>query len=297
MYNSNDVGRATKGAALTLLCKLYMREHQWQKALDATTQIMALNQYSLFPSYAGLFAENNKWCAESIFSAMADVLVDGVEIKNHFGPLNSLEVTNRWQFFGLPWYMFNTFDLNDDRREMYFYDYIGKNNVRYHQAPPGQTSPPAGEYYLPDAATKKFADPDGPDTYLDGHVFPILRYADVLLCRAEALNELNGPNTESINLINQVKKRSNADELGAASGFSKESLREAILQERGWEFVFECKRRQDLIRMARYEEKVNAYLTAAGLTPSIKIATDKYFPYPQSQVDLNSYLKNDGRRN
>ncbi len=297
VYNSNDVGRATKGAALTLLAKLYMREHEWQKVIDVTQDIMDLNQYTLYPSYAGLFAESNKWCSENIFSALADELVDGVEIKNHFGPLNNNEVSNRWQYFALPWYMFNTIDETDDRREMFFYDYIGTNGMRYHQAPPGETTPTAGEYYLPDVATKKFADPNGPDTYLDGHVFPILRYADVLLSRAEALNELNGPSVESIGLINEVKGRSNAALLGAPSGFSKESLREKILEERSWEFVFECKRRQDLIRTGKYQEKVNAYLTAAGLIPSINDATDKYFPYPQNQVDLNPYLDNTGRRN
>lgn len=297
VYNSNDVGRATKGAALMLLCKLYMREHEWQKALDATTQIMALNQYSLYPSYAGLFAENNKWCSENIFSALADQLVDGVEIKNHFGPLNNKVITDRWQYFGLPWRMFNTFQLVDDRREMYFYTYVGTDGLIYKQGPAGQTTPPAGEYYLSDVATKKFADPTGPDNYLDGHVFPILRYADVLLCRAEALNELNGPSSESINLINQIKNRSHAVALGSASAFTKESLRDALLEERGWEFVFECKRRQDLIRMGKYEQKVNEYLNAIGLQPVINFSKDKYFPYPQGQVDLNANLSNADRRN
>jgi hypothetical protein len=47
-YSTNDVGRATKGAALTLLAKLYLRQHQWQKVLDVTKQVMDLNTYSLF---------------------------------------------------------------------------------------------------------------------------------------------------------------------------------------------------------------------------------------------------------
>lgn len=297
LYSKNDVGRATKGAALTLLCKLYMREHDWPKALDATTQVMALNEYALYPDYAGLFKEDNKWCSENIFSALAEQLVDGVEIKNHFGPLNNTIVRDRWQYFGLPWTMFNTYELSDERREMFFYSYVGTDGLSYKQAPAGQTTPPPGEYYLPDVATKKFADPGGPDNYLDGHVFPIFRYADVLLSRAEALNEINGPTNESINLINQVKSRANASLLGAATGFTKESLRDAILQERGWEFVFECKRRQDLIRMGKYQEKVNEYLSTVGLTPSIDMTRDKYFPYPQSQVDLNPRLSNADRRN
>jgi len=295
IYSSNDIGRATKGAALSLLCKLYMREHQWQKALDLTTEIMKLG-YGLYPSYAGLFAEKNKWCQENIFSALADPLVDAVEIMNHFGPLNNPQVTDRWQYFAVTWYFWNTFAANDDRKQMFYYDYIGTDDLHYMQAPPGQTNPPAGFYYMPDVATTKFADPHGSTTYYDGHVFPILRYADILLCRAEALNELNGPSTEAIGLINQVKDRSHATNLGAPGTFTKETLRDKILQERGWEFFFECKRRQDLIRMGKYESVVNAYLSAVGKVPSIQIARDKYFSYPQAQLDLNKSISNSGRR-
>ncbi|TWF32847.1 putative outer membrane starch-binding protein [Chitinophaga polysaccharea] len=295
IYTTNDVGRATKGAAMSLLCKLYMREHEWQKALDLTTEIMKLG-YDLYPSYAGLFAEKNKWCQESIFSALADPLNDAVEIMNHFGPINNPVVTDRWQYFALTWYFWNTFASNDDRKQMFYYDYIGTDGLHYMQAPAGQTNPPAGFYYMPDVATTKFADPKGSTTYYDGHVFPILRYADILLCRAEALNELNGPTDEAIGLINRVKSRSHATGLGSAATFSKQSLRDAILQERGWEFFFECKRRQDLIRMGKYESVVNTYLTAVGKTASIALPRDKYFPYPQAQADLNKSLNNSDRR-
>lgn len=295
IYTTNDIGRATKGAALSLLCKLYMREHEWQKALDLTTDIMKLG-YGLYPSYAGLFAEKNKWCQENIFSALADPLVDAVEIMNHFGPLNNPQVTDRWQYFAVTWYFWNTYAANDDRKQMFYYDYIGTDGLHYMQAPPGQTNPPDGFYYMPDVATTKFADPKGSTTYYDGHVFPILRYADILLCRAEALNELNGPSIEAIGLINQVKDRSHATNLGAPGTFTKETLRDKILQERGWEFFFECKRRQDLIRMGKYESVVNAYLSAVGKVPSIQIARDKYFSYPQAQVDLNKSISNSGRR-
>lgn len=295
IYSTKDIGRATKGAAMSLLCKLYMREHEWQKALDLTTEIMKLG-YGLYPTYAGLFAEKNKWCQESIFSALADPLNDAVEIMNHFGPINNPVVTDRWQYFAVTWYFWNTFAANDDRKQMFYYDYMGTDDLHYMQAPAGQTTPPKGFYYMPDVATTKFADPKGSTTYYDGHVFPILRYADILLCRAEALNELNGPTGESITLINQVKARSHANALGAAGTFTKASLRDAILQERGWEFFFECKRRQDLIRMDKYQSTVNTYLTAVGKVPSINIAKDKYFPYPQAQVDLNKSLSNSDRR-
>ncbi|MGV3599651.1 MAG: RagB/SusD family nutrient uptake outer membrane protein [Dyadobacter fermentans] len=295
IYKTNDVGRATKGSALALLCKLYMREKQWQKVADITQQIIDLKEYALYPSYSGLFAESNKWCSENIFSALSNNLVDGTEMMNHFGPLNHQEVSNRWQYFAIPWYFWNTFEKNDERREMFYYDYIGTDGLHYVQAPAGQTNPPKGYYYLADVASKKYADPKGSTTYLDGHVFPIIRYADILMCRAEALNELTGPNAESIQLINQVKARSKAKLLGAAGTFTKDALRDAILQERGWEFFFECKRREDLIRMDKYQSVVNTYLSAIGKTPRIDINKHRYFPYPQAQVDINPNLSNTGR--
>ncbi|WP_138475704.1 RagB/SusD family nutrient uptake outer membrane protein [Dyadobacter bucti] len=296
IYTSNDVGRATKGSALALLAKLYLREKEWQKVVDVTKQIMDLKQYELYPSYAKLFAESNKWCSENIFSALSNNLVDATEMMNHFGPINHKEVTDRWQYFAIPWRFWNTFEKNDDRREMFFYDYIGTDGLRYVQPPAGSVNPPAGYYYLPDVASKKYADPEGSTTYLDGHVFPIIRYADILMSRAEALNELNGPNAESIQLVNQVKARSKATLLGAAGTFTKDGLRDAILTERGWEFFFECKRREDLIRMGKYQSMVNTYLTAIGQPARIDINKHKYFPYPQAQVDLNPNLSNSGRQ-
>lgn len=295
IYKTNDVGRATKGSALGLLCKVYLREKNWAKVVEISQQITDLKQYELYPSYEGLFAESNKWCSENMFSALSNNLVDATEIMNHFGPINHTVVTDRWQFFGLPWRFWNTFEKNDLRREMFYYDYVGTDGLRYVQPPAGAVNPPAGYYYLPDVATKKYADPKGSTTYLDGHVFPIIRYADILLSRAEALNELNGPNEESVKLINQVKARSKATLLGAAGTFTKDALRTSILQERGWEFFFECKRREDLMRMDKYQSVVNEYLTAIGKTNRVDINKNRYFPYPQAQVDINPNLSNTGR--
>lgn len=297
IYPTTDVGRASKGAAMTLLMKLYMREKEWQKAADLSKQIMDLNIYALYPSYSGLFKESNLWCSENIFNAMANSIVDGVEIMNHFGPVNNAEVTDRWGWLGVSWYFYDQMEKTDDRRkDMFFVDYMGTDGLKYIEPIPGQATAPAGSTYMPYAYSKKYADPTGSTTYYDGHGFPILRYADVLMCRAEALNELNGPNAESINLINQVKGRSHATLLGGASGFTQQTLRDAILLDRGFEFYFECKRRQDLLRMGKYEEVVNAYLTAIKQQPSITLPRDKYFPYPQKQVDLDANLSNADRR-
>jgi hypothetical protein len=295
IYSSNDVGRATKGAALTLLAKLYMRRHEWQKVVDLTKQVMDLNAYSLYPSYLGLFTEANKWCDENIFSVLCDANTNGAELLNHFGPLNHPVVQNRWQYYAVTWDFYNSFDDADDRKLCFYPLYTGVDGLIYEQPPTLGATPPPGVSYMVDIATKKYADSLGSTTYYDGHSVDILRYADVLLSRAEALNEINGPTSESIDLINQVKSRSHAKTLNLAD-YNQSTLRDAILQERGWEFFYEGKRRADLIRMDKYESIVNGYLTRIGEPANIQMPRDKYFPYPQSQVNLNPNLDNSGRQ-
>jgi hypothetical protein len=114
IYSSNDFGRATKGAALTLLAKLYLREHDWQKAADYSKQVMDMNVYHLYPTYIGLFTKENKWCEENIFSVISDANVNVTEVMNQFGPLNHPVVQNSWQYYAVSWDFYNTFSNQDD---------------------------------------------------------------------------------------------------------------------------------------------------------------------------------------
>lgn len=295
IYPGNDVGRATKGAALTLLAKLYLREKNWQKVSDVTTQVISLNAYSLYPSYSGLFLEGNKWCNENIFSVLSDENVNGTELLNHFAPINHPKLTDRWDYYAVPWDFYHTYGDEDDRKKMFFVSYKGTDGLIYAEAPSRGAIAPTGYTYMPDVATRKYADSTrANNTYYDGHSVDILRYADVLLSRAEALNELIPVSAESITLINQVKARSHA-KLLVATSYTQSTLRDAILQERGWELYYEGKRRADLIRMNKYDVIVNAYLTRVGLTPSIIMPKNTFFPYPQNQVNIDPNLDNSAR--
>ena len=296
IYSSNDFGRATKGAALTLLAKLYLRENQWQKAADLCKQVMDMNVYKLYPTYAGLFTEENKWCEENIFSVISDANVNGTELMNHFGPQNHPVVQNRWQYYAVSWDFYNSFANNDDRKLCFYPKYTGVDGLIYAQPPTLGAPPPDGYFYMADIATKKYADSSSPSValYYDGHSVDILRYADILLSRAEALNNLSGPTQECIDLINEVRERSHATPL-VLGNYTKETLSDAILQERGWEFFYEGKRRADLIRFNKYAEIVNAYLTRIGQPAVIEMPKNRYFPYPQNQVTINPNLDNSGR--
>jgi hypothetical protein len=295
IYSTNDPGRATKGAALTLLGRLYLRQHQWQLSANTMEQVINMGIYQLYPSYSGLFLEANKWCSENIFSVLSDANVNGTELLNHFGPLLHPTIQNRWQYYAVTWYFYHSFNSADDRGKEFFPKYKGVDGLIHMEAPTPTATPPPGYYYMPDVATSKYADSTGSKGYYDGHSVDILRYADVLLSRAEALNELNGPNAESISLINQVKARSHAVLLNLGD-YTQTTLRAAIAQERGWEFFYEGKRRADLKRMGLYDVVTNAYLQSIGSTNRVVLPEDEYFPYPLSQVQINPNLSNAGRQ-
>lgn len=80
----------------------------------------------------------------------------------------------------------------------------------------------------------------------------ILRYSDVLLLYAEALNEWKGPQAEAFEALNIVRRRGFGDNNHDITGLDQEGLRQAIRQERAYELCFEGHRKQDLIRWGVY---------------------------------------------
>ena len=91
--------------------------------------------------------------------------------------------------------------------------------------------------------------------------FPYMRYADVLLMNAEAINELEGPTKEAQEPLRQVRSRA-FDDQGAVNTYvttaacSKETFLQAVLDERKWEFAGENIRWRDLVRNNLYSQEV-----------------------------------------
>lgn len=102
----------------------------------------------------------------------------------------------------------------------------------------------------------KYGEDPASDGLFAGNDVVLIRYADILLLRAEALNELHGPNQESIDLINQVRDRAFDNDPSKRVSLSmfenQQSLKDYILQERQFELLFEGERRADLIRHDKY---------------------------------------------
>jgi hypothetical protein len=273
-----EYGRATKGAALGFLTKYYLNTRQWQKCADAAKQVMDLNIYDLYANYVNMFKVENEKNNEFIFSSPAvNIAGQGNQWMAVSFPATYPRLTNQASFasnYKLYDNFVNSFDVNDARRGAILTSYktaagatvtlLGKNDSR---------------------SFKYFPDPSSLNADA-GNDIPELRFADILLARAEALNELNGPTQESINLINRVRTRAGIN-LHALGTFTKETLRDAILDERKWEFFTEGFRRQDLLRHNRFIS--NALARGKNAKPFHVL-----YPIPQTEINVSQIPQNEG---
>lgn len=270
-----EKGRITKGAGLALLTKFYLNTKQWQKCADTAQELMNLNQYSLMPDYTTMFTlEQEPNNTEYIF-VFPQIALGG--LGNQWMALSrppkfpvAAGLANFAAQFRYYDAFVNSFDLDDDRRKLFLTEFTNTD---------GETIELLGKN---DSRSFKFFDPNA-DNASQGNDMPIIRYADILLSRAESLNELNGPNPESIDLINEIRIRANVSPISLGT-YNKDSLRDAILDERGWEFYSEFRRRSDLIRMGKFID--NAISRGKSAEP-FKIL----YPLPQTEIDANPNLE------
>ncbi|MEL7341553.1 MAG: RagB/SusD family nutrient uptake outer membrane protein, partial [Bacteroidota bacterium] len=202
-----EYGRATKGTALAALTKFYLNTKQWQKVVETAQQIENLSYYELVPAFSDIFAIDNEGNEEIllVYPCLADAGY-GNNFPNGAFPPNFLRSNNfpnyEWQITMANWAtqyrlqddFVNTFDtLNDQRYELIIVKYENRNGASIDlRSTPNNTR------------SLKYFDPNALGNH-HGNDFPVIRYADVLLSWAEALNELNGPTSESLGLINQVR--------------------------------------------------------------------------------------------
>lgn len=141
----------------------------------------------------------------------------------------------------------------------------------------------------------------------------ILRYADVLLIYAEALNEWKGQPTEAAyKAVNRVRRRgfglpmeSPSTVADLSEGLSSEDFRTAVRKERAYELAFEGHRRLDLVRWGIYKttiqetaKKLSQWWISEGEVNYVarRYTEDKHslFPIPQRDMDLTNFKQNPG---
>lgn len=143
--------------------------------------------------------------------------------------------------------------------------------------------------------------------------FPVIRYTDVLLIKAEAENAVNGPTKEAYDAINQVRRRAYGKPLDTPDkecdiqeGLSKTEFFEELQDERFREFCFEGIRKLDLIRWGTYVQTMNALArdVEANAPSSFKYvattgnnttARNVLFPIPTTELTANKLMtQNEG---
>lgn len=280
-------GRMNKGIASGLLSKYYLNTKQWQKAADAAKAVMDFNYYALNPSFTALFRVENEGSSnrEMILAQQcrtedpfgnwfqAGALPPGYKSSPQFTEyVYKPTMSNFATQYRLRTAFTKTFDPRDKRLQLICTSYLNNSN----QTVDLTTGDNARSFKYWDNSTV------GNNS---GNDVPILRYADILLTRAEALNELSGPTTECFTLINAVRSRAGLPSLSLTDTPTKEAFRTAMFRERGWEFVSEAKRREDLIRQGTF---ISGAL-ARGITNASPERA--LFPIPQAEIDANLLCK------
>ena len=221
-YSSADMGRATSGVAKALLGKVYLTFHKWTEAKDILSQL--IGKYQLVSPIAQVFDVDNKNNNEIIFAVHFNKEIEGEGHSYWYNLTNASDDTNQTSS------LLNTFPTGDARKDLITYVQVEKN-VRL---------------------MNKFYDTKSPTFKTVGNDQILLRYADVLLMYAEALNEIQYDASEgslALKYLNAVRQRAGISNLTAKQLPTQEKFRKGILVERQREFPYEGQRWFDLVRM------------------------------------------------
>lgn len=259
-YNSSNMGRATKGAAQTLLAKVYLTRNDWQQALSLLNDVITSGQYDLLNNFADVFSVDNKNNKESIFEVQFDKTIEGQGYMGGDPLITGSDVNN------LPSAnLLKLFEENpDDRKEASVIN-LGVQGWRLY----------------------KWHDTKGTNNGMGFNII-VLRYADVLLMAAETMNELGYGQPKALEYLNLIRKRSHAQEYTNLDLPNQEAFREAIAKERRLELAFENHRWFDLLRTNKAIEVLNKSNGASIYPISVK-SYQLLFPIPQAEIDASGH--------
>ncbi|MCE7064767.1 RagB/SusD family nutrient uptake outer membrane protein [Dyadobacter sp. CY326] len=292
---AGDKGRATKGAALSLLGKSHLTNKKYAEAITALKQVTALG-YALNANYADNFdpAPAKKNGVESIFEVQYqgdNDLGEQSSFEYVFAPRVSKGAVTGFAAGGnggrnAPTNdMIAAYEKGDLRKDISLKTSFTLDGKVY-------PIPYVSKYNYPHTIVQR-----------TNTNWPVLRYADVLLMLAEAINEQSGPTAEALDYLNQVRKRAG---LAASKVTGKTDFRAAVLKERRLELAFENQRWFDLKRTqtpAQWAAFMNAHGAAERAKPTIDrgnvpfnstdyvFTENEYFlPIPAPQILINAKL-------
>jgi tetratricopeptide (TPR) repeat protein len=301
-YDANSLGRATRGSATALMGKVYMQQRKWTEASAQFAEVISSNRYSLVNEYSDNFTEANENNSESVY----EVQFSGVN--KTFGQdfAGAAEGNERAQFFGPPGigftdvevrrWLFNEFTDKtatggtDPRRDATMFSAVGTPTL-YGKAFVG----PAGLNINPSRLLWRKYQNDRTRTFEDffsGINIRLIRYADVLLMQAEALNELGRP-ADALPLINRVRQRPSVNLTPLTGTYTQAAMRTQLRHERATELAGEGSRWGDLVRYGLLDNQAGLDELKARDADFNNFITpkNKLLPIPQSDIDIDKNLR------
>ncbi len=307
----NGYSRINEFTAYAMLAKLYLNAEvytrpypyipdtgtpAWQDAIDAADYVINNGSFDLHSEFSEVFDPANVDNVEHIFIVPFDESTGAgmnfAQMTLHYPSQLTFDLQNQpWNGYSTLEEFYNSFDDNDDRKEASFIagaqtDLNGNPilDVAFDKADPDGAPinyTPAINELAPNGSRQagarlgKFSFKIGQGNEMDND-YTILRYADVLMVKAEAEARLSGnwSNATTLGLVNQIRTRANA------STYS--SLTEGeFLSELGREFFQESKRRMDLIR---FDAWGNSWWEKDGHSDSYK----NVMPIPLDQINATT---------
>ncbi|PWA09316.1 RagB/SusD family nutrient uptake outer membrane protein [Flavobacterium laiguense] len=284
---ASQTGRATKGAALALLGKAYLFQNKFPEAAAALEQVIVSSKYSLVSDYASIFEMAGENGSESIFEVQytdvegagfgclqcseGNVAVGFSGVRNYTGP----KYTSGFSFNVPTKATYNSFEVGDTRLNASLLDiaaWAADNNATY-----GKGNEDTGYFnqkYLPRVRNSNSA---GDLNLTNPNNYRAIRYADVLLMAAEALNRGGLDDAKALGYLNKVRDRGFGDTNHRLSSAGP-ALTDAILKERRSEFVGEGFRFFDLVRTQK---------AAAAITGFVA-GKHELFPIPLQEIQFSN---------
>ncbi len=285
----DDEGRATIGAAEALLAKVYLFRNDFANAESYTLDVINSNQYSLDPDFFHTFSVDGQYNSESIFEVGA-IGIEGPENGgNQFANTQGVRGSPNkgWGFNRPSVDLMNSFEPGDPRKDetiIFLGDVIDGITIAGDPSTPDITysDPPANTITKEiECYNQKIWTPGTGTTSEWGCNRRLLRYAEVLLIAAEALNE-DGKPTDALQYLNMLRARARANDNSILPDITETDqtvLRGIILNERRHEMAMESERFWDLVRTG----KASAVLGPLGFMAG----KDELLPIPQTQIDLS----------
>ena len=302
-YSQDDQYRVTRGLANALLGKTYMFQGDYADAVTALQKVVNSGVYALLPQYGDNWNIDNS--SESVFEISGQMtsninLAIGSNVPHYFTTRN----TTNYQGYGFDCPtqdLFKAFDPNDPRIT-YTFTMTGDEYLQ-DVAPQDNSASPSG--YQNRKTEVPYYKRAGYNPWMVSYNQRVIRYSDVLLLYAEALNEVGEP-TQALTYLNQVRERARLSNpkdpdrekqaylpqpdnntLPDITTTNQSELRGTIWHERRCELAMEGWRRDDLMRQKRFGSVMRAFASQYGTTKGSNFNDDRDYllPVPQSEID------------